>query len=220
MEQILCPRYKIKAAKVIRTKSIEDIPKSLLDQGLKVVYLVRDPRGMISSRKSISSKSYDNETKLSNVCKSQRLFLEQQTAFEKKYPMLVVRYEDFALNPILVAQKIYDYLDISFPESVKNELLEITSGNVDHKKFRSKSELLEVSDHSYRYGTVRNSKKVVYKWKDNLKWEEVKVVQSACKDTMEEFGYKIFDENEYSRRNSDNFSAITKFNCNECLYRR
>merc|ERR1719350_2379076 len=103
--------------------------------------------------------------------------------------MMIVRYEDFALNPILLAKKVYEYLDIDFPETVKKELLEITRGASSKKKY--------TSDKTYRYGTTRNSKKVVFKWRNKLDWETVRILQEGCRDTLDEFGYRLFTKNEF-----------------------
>merc|ERR1712079_322714 len=44
-----CLEKDIRVAKTIRLKSLRDLPKSL-DNKLKIIYLVRDPRGIVNSR--------------------------------------------------------------------------------------------------------------------------------------------------------------------------
>ena len=44
-----------------------------------------------------------------------------------KSQILVIRYEDFALNPIILAERVYKFLGLNYPDEIKKTLETLTS---------------------------------------------------------------------------------------------
>jgi len=224
--QELCRNdYIARSTKVIRLRSIQDLPDSLkFDENFKIIYLVRDPRGITASRFNIQNNNWNENAakKLKSICQNFHRFIQERVenaAFPNskwKSKVMVVRYEDFALNPLIFADRIYDFLKISDDSRrtrVKAHLQSITHGDV--------SKLDETRNgEPCTYCTVRDSEKIIFKWGQSLDWFTVDIVQQHCKTMFDTFGYKMYrDELEYlADLHSGNFTPILHKNCTTCEF--
>lgn len=117
-----CRRLQNRAVKLIRLNQLETID-SLLRQGVKVIQLLRDPRGMTASRIENPSRAYqlNNSSKFlekeaRDYCEMALNDLEYMNRLYSRYGDVIlsvfhiIRYEDLAENPSKGMQQIYDFL--------------------------------------------------------------------------------------------------------------
>ena len=71
--------------------------------------------------------------------------------------------------------------------------------------FEENEKLANTSDQQ-QYGTVRNSKETVFKWRLRMKWRDVERVQNGCgEDVMKCLGYKLYyTEEEFLHSEANN----------------
>ena len=153
---------------------------------MKIVLLIRDPRGMVNSRlsKGWNLKNIKNcqsgkncissFLKLMNVCNTWEEYLSFKNrdfgseSDEKHWnnEVLAVRYEDLAAEPYKMADKVYKFLGMSFPDVV----------------------------HDWIRLHTKNSTTTALKWKVDMenkgRWDVIEAVQNHCPKTFEYFGYK------------------------------
>lgn len=178
--------------------------KSLVEKdhiNLKIIHLVRDPRGTANSRRSY----YGNKVHLSKskqipvislknlglleehsryhintivkYCKWVRdnipLAKSRPTWLEDRY--MLVRYEDLALNPVKASQEIYDFVGLTMPPNIQEWVRNNTNENNNQNK---------------TFGMQKNSKEVMQSWRHSLPYEEVLQVQKICGTAMAIGGYR------------------------------
>ena len=123
-EHFVCPSKKVRVAKVLRSKGLNEIPRNLLtDPTFKIIYLVRDPRAVFKSR-SVADENYQNyeEEEQFNLCEDYRNYLSYRMGLARTNSKLLdriflVRYEDFIFNPISITKKIFqNTANITFNE--------------------------------------------------------------------------------------------------------
>lgn len=155
----------------------------LEDQKLnvRIVYLVRDPRGVINSRvgtvKWCSSKDCNDP---SYLCADMDDDLTAAIQLQKDFPgrVYTLRYEDLSLNPVNKTKELLDYLGLDFDPKMKEFLDSHTTKNYDKP-----------------WSTSRESKKRVTYWVTKLDDYRLKAVQDACSPVMKRFGYLPIDSN-------------------------
>ena len=87
----------------------------------------------------------------------------------------LVRYEDFAEDPISVSEAIYRHFDMSLPERVYQWLVNNTGGNI--------------KGNDRLYGSHKNSSEAAFKWRTVMTAQEASQVERECGDIMERLGY-------------------------------
>ena len=90
---------------------------------------------------------------------------------------LTVRYEELSLHPEREAKRIYDFVGLDFTDEMKQWI---------RKNTKSKS----IYTSSDAYSTERNSKSSIEKWRKELTFEQVQVIQEHCRDAMRYLKYK------------------------------
>lgn len=105
--------------KTIRTpmKSVEYLLQTI--RHLKVIYLVRDPRGMFLSRARVGMLRWNElEEKSKMICEQIDNDIEEFNKLYTKYPSRLKRlaYENLCRNPIFVAGKMYQFLRLPYME--------------------------------------------------------------------------------------------------------
>ena len=175
-----CAQKNVTGMKTIRMSMsmVEDILNK--DPDIKVVYLIRDPRGIVSSRISarheskLANKSWKKELEL--VCKKIRDDLVSLRNIKKKYPetLITLRYEDFSKDPVGVGKKLYEFINAPFPKEFQNWIMQNAKRKRDGGSF----------------GTARiNSSLVSSKWKEKVKQSQMKVSESICYTELKHFNY-------------------------------
>ena len=188
------------AMKLIRIYSnhLSLVGDFLRDQG-HVLHLVRDPRGVISSRITIDQSEsasrrtpqrvyiHDNFAKLVvkaiQHCKRIRDALETTSSWMLANPSLqkvyhLYRYEDFAYHPEVTTRSLYSSLGMPLHDDVLRWLRKSTTRQA-------------VMSKQYLYSTVRNSTATAEAWRHKLPFPFVMIMQSSadCQYVMRRLGY-------------------------------
>lgn len=184
------------AIKTVRVPEVNDLRALVEDPrlNLKVIQLVRDPRGILASRsdtfrdtyrlwriwRATGRKPYNlDSTQLTTVCED---FLNSVSTGLSRPPWLkgkymLVRYEDLARDPMRKTEEIYSFLGIPMDGNVERWIQNNTRGDVIVSK--------------HKYGTARNSAAVAESWRLTLTYDIVEFTQSVCQPVLEQLGYKM-----------------------------
>lgn len=203
-----CREKRHVAIKTVRIPEIGDLRALMEDPrlNLKVIQLVRDPRGILSSRietfrdtyrlwriwRATGRKPYNLDlTQLSTVCED---LLHSITTGSSRLPWLrgrymLVRYEDLARNPLQKTKEIYDFLGFSMEKNVEEWIRNNTRGSNDISA-------------KHKYGTVRDSAATAESWRLKLSPEIVDHTQTVCQQVLEELGYRLVNSPEELRNMS------------------
>jgi hypothetical protein len=163
---------------------LEDLLPKLNDLNFHVVYLVRDPRGIIMSREKLDWGSGTEESlNISNLCAEMREDLNYFRKFETIYPQkfTLIRFEDLSIDPFSNAKLLYNRIGIPFTEKVKSFINENTNINSSDKRNENP------------YATSRNSSKIAYGWVNSLNQTFNIKAQDICRDILKEFKYIFMD---------------------------
>ena len=184
------------AIKTIRIYEIHlNLVLDFLRERAHVIHLVRDPRGTVSSRLTISA-SHKKQTleeyiennfekvveQASSHCKRIRDAVDRIASWVADAPSFndfyhLVRYEDFAYNPETEARSLYAAIGMSIHERVLKWLRSATGNS------RSKG----------LYSTVRNSTETAEAWRYKLPFRLVSGMQNSsdCQYVMRTLGYRV-----------------------------
>ena len=202
--------YKFRAVKAIRILSLEELEMHDFyknTENLKIIFLLRDPRAVANSRVQIHSLSkspdfYDrleeNCSKISNNLKyikehyTQKKTNAKNGDDDKKWlnndNLLVIRYEDFALNNEQFLPVLFNFVNLPFDENFNQMKIWLDKHTRKRKKRR-------IENPHGSFGTTRDAHEVVSKWKRSLNWNLISLMQSSCgKDVYDSYGYKWYEE--------------------------
>ena len=179
--QNICDLSGLKVSKVIRMQMsyVEEILGRLPE--VKVIHLVRDPRGILMSQDGLSKSGMSDtkwEVQANNLCQRIRLDLDVSSLIQTLHPssLLSIRYEDLASDPLSMANTIYHHIGQSVPDRVRHWIYTNTHGKNDNGKM----------------GTRRkNSTAQAYHWMDNITERQLKHVMKIpdCVDVIKRLGY-------------------------------
>ncbi|XP_022090654.1 carbohydrate sulfotransferase 3-like [Acanthaster planci] len=156
---------------------------------LKVVHLVRDPRGMTASRVLAMNfvDSTINKLEAGSFTDEMQLYLMEYCSYsidnkeigyyhpEYRNNYFLLRYEDMALDPERVTQLIYNFTGFdAVPENVSKWIAENT-----------KAEKPGI------YSTTRVSSMAYQSWRTKIDFKTAKAIEKIgrCAEMMEHFGY-------------------------------
>ena len=177
----ICAQSEFRVIKVIRMHAMTI--KSLLshDPSIRIVHYVRDPRGIVNSRKELkrladqSKGSMYKESKM--LCKRMLNDIKIEKQIRKDYPSSIkqLRYEDLAVHTYNKALKIYKFLGHNLPDQVKHWI-----------KVNTKSKGSE----NRPYGTSRhNSTRVAFAWRSKIKKNNVEIISHTCSELLKLLNY-------------------------------
>ena len=148
----------------------------------KIIHLVRDPRAVVESLKSLRffRRSHDPRRELSwfvkNICHQMEYDVRvgnlMRTSFPDGYKL--IRFEDLAQNPLLVANELFKFARLEMLDTIKEWLLKNTKSQ---------------SGHGGAYSTSRDSEKVISNWRTRMSNETVKIVEKYCESVMRQLNY-------------------------------
>lgn len=191
-----CREKRHVAIKTVRIPEVSDL-KALIEDprlNLKVIQLVRDPRGILSSRietfrdtyrlwriwRATGRKPYNLDlTPFTTVCDD---FLNSVSTGLSRPPWLrgrymLLRYEDVARNPLQKIKEVYEFLGLSMEKNVVDWIHNNTRGNND-------------ASVKHKYGTLRDSAANAESWRLKLSHDIVDYTQTVCQHILDELGYK------------------------------
>lgn len=172
----MCKLFPFQLTKLVRL-SLNVAQELLADEnlGVRMVLLVRDPRGTLQSRKHrewcpANRDCSDPALLCADLASDYKVAVE----LRKKYPtrFKVIRYEDLAAEPYESTEELSNFFGIDFHRNMKIYL-------DTHTKF----------NHGNNAATTRNSKTAPYHWRRELEFEEVEEIQRSCIVAMEYWGY-------------------------------
>lgn len=109
----VCPVFPVRLIKTVRLRipHLDDLLQDL-DLSLKVIVLVRDPRGVMRSRNSMSWCDQPTCNDVSSVCRDLNEDVNQAYKLAKLFPgrVLLLRYEDLSTYPYFVMDKVITFL--------------------------------------------------------------------------------------------------------------
>ena len=193
-----CKAYDVHLIKVIRGTNYNSL-KSLLMKDIRTLFLIRDIRAMMISRFEILAREYDvpfhkfiskPENKELFIAGTRREcerhlkileFMKMLIPMERVYrrKLRVVRFEDFAKEPMRMTERIYKFLELPVPPETRDRIFNITTPE-DKQSGR-------IISHS---GT-KGPKSGIEGWRDKIPFDVLlKVNQiSSCVRVFDFFGY-------------------------------
>lgn len=182
-----CIKSKYRVAKVLRITG-EDIDSLLISNTkLKVVYLYRDPRGIINSRLKLRYRPVWNVTMgtvkqiADGLCK--KMEMDSKVIFkliEKKYLKRIIRvaYEDIVKNPTQSIKNIFRFLEVNISENYLNKVLDM--GKHDG-----------TSDRTWNSVFRSNGLSTAMKWQQELSHLDKQEIDQSCALVYKRFEYKV-----------------------------
>jgi len=176
-----CPLFPFQSIKTVRLRL--NLTKSLVEDpslNVRVLLLVRDPRGTIQSRKHRDwcpgNPDCEDPARLCDDLVSDYNSLK---ILSKQFPgrYKVFRYEDFSMNPTNNTIDVFDFFGFSFHQKVEDFLDSHTKSNKGGVS-----------------STFRDSKTAPFKWREKLSMAEVVNIQVKCEEAMKLWGYKILTD--------------------------
>ncbi|XP_062404315.1 carbohydrate sulfotransferase 1-like [Sardina pilchardus] len=182
--------------KTVRVPEVSDVRDLLEDPrlNLKVIQLVRDPRGVLASRMMTFPQNYPlmrlwkmkrqkpeglnltREPVCEDYLRSVATALRQPDWLRGRYVLL--RYEDLAKEPRQKIEEVFTFLGLDLDKSVVDWIKENTRG----KGSWSPMEVLS---------TNRDSATNSDSWRLKLSYDMVQYLQTLCPLTLHELGYKF-----------------------------
>lgn len=174
-----CLSRRVKMVKTIRLRGTAVAQLLRKHPDIKVLYLIRDPRGTIESQKRVFGNfDWENVTEFSrNYCANFREDLNAMEPLFDEYPknMKLLRYETLAESPLKVSEELYAFLQLNFTAATKEYIVNKTAAGMSSRS---------------AYGTTRaNSSAAAYNWRRHISLEAAQVIDSNCKDIYDKLGY-------------------------------
>ena len=135
--QNVCENSPFRIIKTIRLE-LNDIQNLLEDlPNLKIIHLVRDPRGTLASQARVGQCSAikGGQTGCTNrFCKRLENDVLAGQQIIEKYPdrIMSVLYEDIARHPLESSKKMYDFIGADFTEEAKAYIYNITMAGLEN----------------------------------------------------------------------------------------
>ena len=179
------------AVKVIVMRRIEEL-YPLMEDGVKVIHLLRDPRGMISSRLGVVPNLKKNpvarydvaqqycDNALIDLWSMRQVILANAKTWKSSYYLL--RYEDLAMQPQKTVYAIYRMLGLTPDKQLQKWLTYMEAQNRIND-----TQSGEHAGHALSRHRPRN---ISEKWRLSLSWENTHLVQQACDRYMGILGYR------------------------------
>jgi len=176
-----CPLFPFQSIKTVRLRL--NLTKQLVEDSslnVKVLLLVRDPRGTIQSRKHRdwcpNNPDCDDPARLcEDLVADYKSVKKLMVQFPGRYK--VFRYEDFSMNPTNNTADVFQF----FGYSVHQKVLDFLDSHTKSNKGGVSS-------------TFRDSKTAPFKWREKLSLDEVFTIQDKCGEAMKLWGYKLLTD--------------------------
>ncbi|KAG5881156.1 hypothetical protein JTB14_024573 [Gonioctena quinquepunctata] len=193
----MCKLYPFQSMKTVRLR-LWLAEKLLQDEELnvKIILLVRDPRGTLQSRKHRDwCPGQPDCDQPNNLCADMVSDYSAAIQLKKKYPdrFRALRYEDLSLNPHEIVQDLFDFLGLYFHDYVEGFLDSHTRINVGGVS-----------------STFRDSKSAPLHWRMDLNYTEIQYIEENCDEAMKLWGY-VKAKNASSLRE---FNPLTAYDIN------
>ncbi|XP_039951237.1 carbohydrate sulfotransferase 4 [Bactrocera neohumeralis] len=175
-----CKLFPMQSMKVVRLRL--SLAKALLDDkslNVRMILLVRDPRGTMQSRKhrdwcagnrDCENPHYVCQDLVDDYHAAVELLKEHSSRFR------TLRYEDLSLNTYDMTQEVLQFYGLPFDPLVEEFLDTHTKVNIGGVS-----------------STYRDSKSAPFHWKQDLRPDEIQYIQNNCEEAMQLWGYRKID---------------------------
>ncbi|XP_064116637.1 carbohydrate sulfotransferase 1-like [Macrobrachium nipponense] len=173
----LCLSRMNKVIKVIRMRVswVQDLLNR--DASLKVIHIVRDPRGSFASLKSLNMVQKNHREWCPKIQEDLVIAKSLESSFPKSFTS--VKYEDLCSDPLGMSLRIWKFLGerntYSLPDTWKIYLTEHTSGSKRGN-----------------FSTQRDSQKEAEAWRQEISEDTLLEVERDCAKVLELLGYNMF----------------------------
>lgn len=172
-----CAETNLIVVKVIRMpiKYIGGLLKRNPD--LKIIHLLRDPRGMLLSRKEKTKfVNITYEEMALDTCSKMNDDLDVSPRLMQDFPgaLLQIYYEDLAIQPNKTMQRLYDHIGLPVPDEVWESVYNATHMDVEGGNFN----LRRV-----------NATETAFRWTDEMDTQEMDAVTKGCADVLKRIHY-------------------------------
>lgn len=144
---------------------------------MKILHLVRDPRGILNSRIKLNEKFV--QTKVQSLCSEMKEDLEVTKAMQEKFlgRIKIVYYEDMAARPNVTSKAISHFSGIDYTVHMQNYIKSQTSASRD----------------TCSYCTSRaDSTLTARKWRNELSPKHATFIYKACESSNKYLGFLPF----------------------------
>ncbi|KAB7497839.1 Carbohydrate sulfotransferase 1 [Armadillidium nasatum] len=198
--------YRIIKTVRMNLETVEDFFRLPSFRMLKVIFLVRDPRGTMKSMTHIAKEKKIWNVTAQEMCSRIRNNAIMFHTLNRLYPnrLYFLRYEDMSLRPFEKALELWRFINAS------STAVEIPEG---WKTFLNESQTSKniTEAHDHPFNIKARSTKYWQSWRKEISKGDFNEVQKYCKDVLENLGYKEFRSFKIMRNMS--ISSITKKNC-------
>ena len=191
----ICPLHPIRLIKTVRLRVMK-VEKLLEDPAmdLRVVLLVRDPRGVYNSRNSGPVVNWCKEEICADPGVGCRDLADDILAAEDlavRYPgkVSLVRYEDLSLKPEQTSRQLLDFLDLPWTDVISDFIDTHTKADLMRDRLTNVSKRREkfLSAHL----TAKNSTATAFAWRQELSLKKTLEIQRKCRGPMSRLGYRL-----------------------------
>ena len=176
----ICVNSKVVVTKVLRITAniVEDLVREI--NNLKIVFLFRDPRAIISSRSKGKSKQHKLEV-ANSLCKKMLYDSNLMLHLAEKYPknIIFLSAERLANDSINVTRTLFRFLGIKYTKSDKTQSTELSSWKTNHDKRR------EGKFNPYK----NDGYAAIMKWRTVLSMEFKQNIDNVCTPVYQKLGY-------------------------------
>ena len=175
-----CESATAKVSKVLRAGM--SILKNIIqvNDKLKVVHLIRDPRAIIHSRKGVWRKeTQDTRLAADSLCKKMSEDQLVATKISVEFPgrLMTMYYEDIVTDPVQRSKQIFSFLGWAFFDKDADRINEMTIPK-------------DKSTFSSFWGTERSDSYITgRKWRANMLHKDVYLVNKECSEQLKLFRY-------------------------------
>ena len=177
----ICNHFSTHLVKVVRmrlglTRLVFD---QLPDTMTKIVFLVRDPRGVMASRANLTWCQQSSCNNATVLCDDTYQDLQTYAEFKAKYPdnYYFLKFEDLSQNMEEETEKLFQFLGLKVNSPIKLFLTTHTNGQSN-------------TNSTDPYSTQRRSKDVAEKWRQILSSTEISSISESCKPLLKTLHYE------------------------------
>ena len=152
------------------------------DTEIKILHVVRDPRGSINSRinlgwikdvdKAKNFPAWPRDT-CEGIIQNVKFGASLEGSLKNNY--MLVRYRDIAFSPVLTAMKIYKFAGFEMQENLIRWITQATNPSKETLDKEAKK----------RFSSFRNSTANVEKWRQESPIERTRIIEQECGELLD-----------------------------------
>ncbi|KAK6180895.1 hypothetical protein SNE40_008861 [Patella caerulea] len=192
-----CQRSPVSIAKTIRTRMQTAVEMLQSNPKLKIIHLIRDPRGTLMSELRFGRfRKSELLTYATTFCKN----VTEDLEIARTHPdrIKIIRYEDLCDNPFLLSKKLYDFIGMEFTSEIKKYIHSVTSAG---------------NEVNCPLCTSRADSKMASKrWRQQITIKDALTIDNVCSNVFHIMGYKPVNSLDELRNLNVSFVAEPKIN--------